>query len=505
MKLAAELARPDTGRTLYVLDEPTTGLHFDDIAKLLDVLHRLVDLGNTVLVIEHNLDVIKQCDWIIDIGPEAGAGGGNVVAMGTPEQVAEQMADVGSKIADVGKKRRKTKATDSPTSAIKHQTSNISHTALALAPILAAGPHVERKPYDFAAAEKRRKDDLDINQLGADVKMPWETNGRKWHVEDRTARSGAPVRWDGQILAAIDERVHAEVGDDFFLPTDWSHGTIVEINGPKKSDGWFFHAITGEPWVLKLKFRTAKRTFNAERLNTELNLAPFNDIAEVETYGNGPRVKCKNLRGPFQEVQVFAHSWEEIDTPAFWSMVDTAAEGFKKFTQRAATNPEDVMPCKVLGRKWHLSRKGFPPGKKVTWPQETLEELLELLESIASKASRGVNPPGPGATSNAPQFLWNNQQVINLMIRGQRTPWATIQTKRTVGVDLSLHGPAGAFATGRIANLGVKRLVQPASNGFDAVKLRFVNPGDLALGDLATFLAEHLAAVQNSAPEAAAS
>ncbi|MBA3484095.1 MAG: ATP-binding cassette domain-containing protein, partial [Pirellulales bacterium] len=210
VKLAAELARPDTGRTLYVLDEPTTGLHFDDIAKLLDVLHRLVDLGNTVLVIEHNLDVIKQCDWIIDIGPEAGAGGGNVVAMGTPEQVAAQMADVGSQIADVGKKRRKAATSASSTSAIKHHPSNISHTALALAPILAAGPHVERKPYDFAAAEKRRQGDLDVNDLGKEVKMPWETNGRKWHVEDRTARSGAPVRWDGQILAAIDERVHGK-------------------------------------------------------------------------------------------------------------------------------------------------------------------------------------------------------------------------------------------------------------------------------------------------------
>ncbi|HYO23720.1 MAG TPA: excinuclease ABC subunit A, partial [Lacipirellulaceae bacterium] len=92
VKLAAELARPDTGRTLYVLDEPTTGLHFDDIAKLLDVLHRLVDLGNTVLVIEHNLDVIKQCDWLIDIGPEAGAGGGSVVGQGTPEQLVETHA-----------------------------------------------------------------------------------------------------------------------------------------------------------------------------------------------------------------------------------------------------------------------------------------------------------------------------------------------------------------------------------------------------------------------------
>ena len=74
VKLAAELARPDTGKTLYILDEPTTGLHFDDVSKLLDVVHRLADLGNTVVVIEHNLEVIKTADWVIDLGPEAGAG-----------------------------------------------------------------------------------------------------------------------------------------------------------------------------------------------------------------------------------------------------------------------------------------------------------------------------------------------------------------------------------------------------------------------------------------------
>jgi hypothetical protein len=91
------------------------------------------------------------------------------------------------------------------------------------------------------------------------------------------------------------------------------------------------------------------------------------------------------------------------------------------------------------------------------------------------------------------------------MIRGQRVPWATIQTKRTVGVDLSLHGPAGAFAIGRIASLGVKRLIQSASDGYDAVKLRFAQPSDLALGDLQAFLTEHLAAVRSSAKEAAAS
>ena len=89
IKLATELARVDTGKTLYLLDEPTTGLHFEDIRKLLAVLHRLVDRGNTVIVIEHNLEVIKTADWLIDLGPEGGAGGGLIVGEGTPEQIAE--------------------------------------------------------------------------------------------------------------------------------------------------------------------------------------------------------------------------------------------------------------------------------------------------------------------------------------------------------------------------------------------------------------------------------
>jgi excinuclease ABC subunit A len=88
IKLAKELSRRQTGRTFYVLDEPTTGLHFDDVRKLLDVLQRLVDLGNTVVVIEHNMDVIKTADWIIDLGPDGGEYGGRLVAAGTPEQVA---------------------------------------------------------------------------------------------------------------------------------------------------------------------------------------------------------------------------------------------------------------------------------------------------------------------------------------------------------------------------------------------------------------------------------
>jgi len=90
VKLASELSKRATGKTVYILDEPTTGLHFEDISKLLGVLQRLVDAGNTVIVIEHNLDVVKQADWVIDLGPEGGNLGGEIVAEGTPEDVAKE-------------------------------------------------------------------------------------------------------------------------------------------------------------------------------------------------------------------------------------------------------------------------------------------------------------------------------------------------------------------------------------------------------------------------------
>jgi excinuclease ABC subunit A len=111
VKLATELQRRSTGRTIYVLDEPTTGLHFEDVNKLLGVLNRLVDTGNTVVVIEHNLDVIKSSDWVIDMGPEGGFRGGTIVAEGTPEGVAKVSASyTGQFLAEILKTNRKAPA-----------------------------------------------------------------------------------------------------------------------------------------------------------------------------------------------------------------------------------------------------------------------------------------------------------------------------------------------------------------------------------------------------------
>jgi excinuclease ABC subunit A len=101
IKLAKELSKRQTGKTLYLLDEPTTGLHFDDVKKLLDVLHRLTDLGNSIIIIEHNMDVIRSADWLIDLGPEGGEHGGRIVAQGTPEQVAKvKKSYTGQALAD---------------------------------------------------------------------------------------------------------------------------------------------------------------------------------------------------------------------------------------------------------------------------------------------------------------------------------------------------------------------------------------------------------------------
>ena len=456
VKLAAELSRPDTGQTLYLLDEPTTGLHFEDLRKLLEVLHRLVDLGNSVVVIEHNLDVIKSADWVIDLGPEAGSDGGEVVTWGTPEQVARY----GEKAAESKRLPR-------------------SHTGEVLAPVLAAGPYKKRPLHNFAADAKEKNGDIDISDIGNNQKMPWEIDGHRWHTRTRVARSGEPCNWEGKVVDRIVEYIERAGG---FRDTDWNDRSVVEIAAPKKTHGWFFHALTGEPWLVKLKFRTASRTFQHDKLIEQVGMTPLNDMHDLPIYGTDQRVRCKNLRGPWQEVELQVFAMREIDHPEFWEMLDQAIAGFKKITEKKEQHPEDVMPWKILGEKWHYASKGFPLGRQREWPVTLLEKLHRLLEKTAPEGN----------------FVWTNQQVVHLFVPGQKEPWATLHTKRSQALELSITGPTGQFTLGRIARLGNSRRLSAGS--VDTFKFGFSNleglqNSDPEHGDLGAFLEEHRARI----------
>ncbi|MDY0169436.1 MAG: excinuclease ABC subunit UvrA [Thermoguttaceae bacterium] len=476
VKLAAELSRPDTGNTLYLLDEPTTGLHFEDLRKLLDVLNRLVDLGNTVVVIEHNLDVIKTADWVIDLGPEAGEEGGYVVAAGTPEDLVAGAGNVAGtcRAPSAAKSRSKRKkGTDVPGDA-KGRPSMRSYTAEMLAPVLAAGPHEKRPLYDFAADLEEQDDDLDITDVGAEASPPWEVDGRRWHCFDRTARNGNPCRWDGRILAETIDRIQERA--DLFSETDWKNRTIVEIRAARKADGWFFHAITGEEWLLKMKFRTGRNTFQADELVARLDLKPLNDMPELPLYGREPRVKVQKLRGPWQEIELRVHTYGEIDRPEFWQFVDEAVEGFAAFRKRVEKQSDILHPWKQLGQKWHLARRGFPARKSPKWDVELLEALFRILTDTASDA----------------RVLWTNKQMVPLYLFDQSEPWAVVQTKKSDAVYLHLTSPKNRFTQGRIRDLGHLPELDGERPDADVIHLRFRNADDLKRGDLKGFLKEHL-------------
>ena len=308
VKLAAELARPDTGATLYILDEPTTGLHVDDIRKLLDVVHHLADLNNTVVVIEHNLDVIKTADWVIDLGPEAGARGGEIVAAGTPEAIA----------------------------GVAH-----SHTGRHLGPVLAAGPHEPRAEAKVVLATPRTgsaKTPVNGPRLAplvagpratangdlATVKPPWEANGRGWHTGGRPARNSRPTRWEGGLLARVVDRIEAYAAEILqavdvpgFQPTNWSERDYVRIRPATRIVLGlpFFHATTSGEWVVILRFYVPRRTFSRVGLERQLALMPFTELSPP-VLSDLSRLTVSDI-GPHQEITIVAHSEAEIATDRF--------------------------------------------------------------------------------------------------------------------------------------------------------------------------------------------
>ncbi|HLW65498.1 MAG TPA: excinuclease ABC subunit UvrA [Gemmataceae bacterium] len=439
VKLAAELARPSTGRTLYILDEPTTGLHFDDIRKLLDVLNRLIDLGNTAIVVEHNLDVIKTADWVIDLGPEAGERGGFLVAEGTPEQVAA--------VAE-------------------------SRTASFLAQVLKAGPRAERSRFDPNAALAAREGDLELEAVGQDAQLPWEADGLRWHTVDRVTTKGRPGRWDPAILTWVIDQVH-RLGD--FSETNWNHRSIVEIAAKNKSQGWFLHAMTGQEWVLRLVFRVARNSFKQEKLARQLDIPPLDENVGAEAYRED-RVQVANRKGPWQEVAILAFRLEDIDTKGFRGFLKEAVAAFQANLKRMLVRPEDVMPWKVNGERWHLSDKGFPPGRKIRWDRAILPKMIRLMRQVEPKI----------------EISWDTRDAILFYVPGINKSWARFRTKDETGLDCRFLGPPGQFNLSRIDRFGISPNLSEVRSDGQMMQLRFLDEDHLHLSELRELLTEHL-------------
>src|SRR5207244_3291367 len=164
-------------------------------------------------------------------------------------------------------------------------------------------------------------DELDLDAVGKDAKMPWQTDGRRWHTVDRVAAKGVPCRWEGAILDWLERQIH-KLGK--FGETNWNHRTQVEIAAPTKSHGWFLHASTGLEWLVWLTFRVGRNTFKEAELVRSLGIKPLNETPGLEVYGNEERVRVGNLKGPWQAILIAAHRLGEIDTPAFRKFLDKA-------------------------------------------------------------------------------------------------------------------------------------------------------------------------------------
>ena len=441
VKLAAELARPNSGNTLYLLDEPTTGLHLADIAKLLEVLNGLVERGNTVCVIEHNLDVIKTADWLVDLGPEAGTGGGYLVAAGTPEDVVD------------GEGERE----------------HVSHTARLLAPVLDAATRTERAAFDVAAEAETRAGDRDIAQFGRDEAAPWEEDGKKWHTVSRVAHNGKPARWEGAALSFVVDEL-AELGD--FADPNWRHRSVVEVLHESKSGGWFLHAKTGQEWFVSLTFRVKKSTFDAADLRERIPLVNADDL-DQPVYGTEPRVKVRNLKAPWQEVTFRVHTRDEIDTPAFRTFLAEARDAYLARAHPAGeVSKADITPWATLKKRWHLSRNGFAAGR-VRWEPTVLEAAAE---SIAAAV--------PDAEAD-----WTGKTKATFRRNGSAKPFAELHTKRPAGLDLVLPVEPGSVPLGRMNSLGSEREVKP-SRGGEAVKIRLTAVKHAKAAGLRELLAE---------------
>jgi len=280
LKIARELLSARPRNTLYILDEPTTGLHLADLIKLLKILNRLVDYGNTVVVVEHNMDFVKAADWVIDLGPGGGDTGGYLMAQGPPETVAHTRA---------------------------------SPTAPYLRRVLESSPRAPRA--ELTLPERPRPARVIFGEL---VKAPWESDPQGWHLRQRI-HEGQTVHWSPDALRLLDEAITA-----LGARGDWANRTHIYYYPPLgKGKDWWAYVRTAGTLYLELVVRVAKGRFDEDSVQRRLNLPAFRDLPNPPSFSDTPRVRLQTSPQDYDRLVVRILSPEDV-TPALRQLLKEA-------------------------------------------------------------------------------------------------------------------------------------------------------------------------------------
>ena len=412
---------------MYVLDEPTTGLHFDDLKKLLAVLHRLVDLGNTCICIEHNLDVIKTADWVIDLGPEAGEGGGRIVVEGTPETVA-------ASVAQPEHKARRSGATKKQNAAPTIGNGCYSHTGAALAPVLEAGPIEERRVFDAGRQASVEAELAAPLVLGRDVKMPWDRDGRTWHTVNHVDGKGAPVEWDPALLIWLVETIEQAHGLD---PADWNHRSRIEIKA-EGSVPWFCHLLTGGKDLLDVALRVPVGTFTPSGLRTRLKVKTLDERTDLPIYGPWNRIRMRLVGHGQQEVRLYLRDFKDVAKGAFKRFLEDAVRAYVVQTEDAKGDPEASKPWRSQGLRWHLAQQSINKPQEIAWRPATLTALIGRFKKMQSRL----------------ELSFETRTAVTLNVPGEDQPAGKIVTNLARAIRVELRAPAGEFTPTQIERLG---------------------------------------------------
>jgi excinuclease ABC subunit A len=450
VKLAAELSRPSTGKTLYLLDEPTTGLHFADIQKLLIVLNRLVDGGNTVVVIEHNLDVIKTADWIIDLGPEGGNGGGKLLASGTPEQITK----------------------------LKQ-----SHTGLLLKDTLDSSKKSEREKFDFEAHRKSIYEVDKETELIANTAMPWESNGRQWHLKDRLTKKGEHPMWDGAVLAKVVDHIL----DDEDFEVDWNDRDEFRIlvKGKKMP---FLVAKSTDRVYARVEIRTVAGQFDLSDLRERLGLKTFRELKGYPLYSKWPRfaeLKGGKSYDLFCMVLAVMNDVENVEMILF---LNDAMEGFKALmgVSGEVENYQKAKAVKTsnqLDRSWHLERRKRR-GRMQAWDPELLVAFERLAEDHNLlkpdwKEPRYVYIGKRKARHDFVDIFIDRWQHVVAIFRARKGDFDQAELEKRLGVKVNISTPPGfdrvhIFLVGpqQIQTEAFDEFLEKYTEGFDKIMVR---------------------------------